>query len=164
MSTTTKSAEWHEIVANHMRHSNDYAAAVAWADTCERNRAAAEAEREARAAALAAITGEQVDGIGDEAKAAIAAHWPGVEAIDAYLGAYACIRDERASVNVEWRPYEREWSANISEGTLSGGDWSVYGRDSALAAVDAVRATVAAAAMDLREAADKTDALLAVQS
>ena len=162
MSTTTKSAAWHEIVAEQMRRSNDYAAAVEWADTCERNRAAAEAEREARAAALAAITDEQCDAICDEAKAAIAAHWPGVETVDIHLGAYACIRDEHASINVEWRPYDREWSANISEGTPGGGDWNVYGRASALAAVKSVRALVAAAAMDLREAADKTDALLAV--
>lgn len=148
------------IIADEMRKGAAYAEACAWADTLERRAAEAEAERQARRAAFDAMTDEEHEAKCDEAAAAIVARWPGARALAVFAGAYACIRDEHASANVEWRPYEGDWTANVSEGTDEGETWHSRGHATALEAVDAARALVADAVRQKRAEADALDALL----
>ena len=151
------------IIADEMRKGAAYAEACAWADTLERRAAEAEAERQARRAAFDAMTDEEHGAKCDEAAAAIVARWPGARALAVFAGAYACIRDEHASANVEWRPCEGDWTANVCEGTDEGETWPSRGHATALEAVDAARALVADAVRQKRAEADALESLLAGQ-
>ena len=95
-----------------------------------------------------------------ESVAAIAARYPGAKAFATFAGAYTCVRDELASVNIEWRTYEGDWSANISDGV--GRCWDSDGHTTAAEALDAARAKVAESVRQMRADADQLEALLGV--
>lgn len=150
------------IIADEVRSGSSYAAAVALADLWAERQAKDAAERAARLDAILGLTDEAEAAKVAESVAALAARYPGAKAFATFAGAYICVRDELASVNLEWRTYEGDWCASIDTGVNDCGRWYSDGHTTAADALDAARAKVAESVRQMRAEAEQLDALLGV--
>ena len=148
------------IIADEVRRGSSYAHAVALADLWAERQEKDAAERAARLAAILGFTDEAAAAKVAESVAALAARYPGPKAFATFAGAYIYVRDELASVNLEWRTYEGDWCASIDTGGNDCGRWDSDGHTTAAEALDAARAMLAESVRQMRADADQLEALL----